>query len=63
MPALRQIFQQMGVTYLRNTAVTVERGGDTIVLAGIDDPNGYADQKTPDGLAEEIYSASPSGVF
>ena len=47
MPALRQIFQQTGVTYLRNTAVTAERGGDTIVLAGIDDPNGYADQKTP----------------
>ena len=40
MPALRQIFQQTGVTYLRNTAVTAERGGDTIVLAGIDDPNG-----------------------
>ena len=56
MPALRQIFQQMGVTYLRNTAVTVERGGDTIVLAGIDDPNGYADQETPQQLAQEVYA-------
>ena len=55
MPALRQIFQQMGVTYLRNTAVTAERGGDTIVLAGIDDPNGYADQKTPEQVAADVY--------
>ena len=56
MPALRQIFQQTGVTYLRNTAVTAERGGDTIVLAGIDDPNGYADQETPQELAQEVYA-------
>ena len=55
MPALRQIFQQTGVTYLRNTAVTAERGGDTIVLAGIDDPNGYADQKTPEQVAADVY--------
>lgn len=55
MPALRQIFQQTGVTYLHNTAVTAERGGDTIVLAGIDDPNGYADQKTPEQVAADVY--------
>ena len=30
---------------------------DTIVLAGIDDPNGYADQKTPEELAAEVYAA------
>ncbi len=33
------------------------RGGDTVVLAGIDDPNGYADQKTPEELAAEVYAA------
>ena len=33
-----------------------ERGGDTILLAGVDDPNGYADQKTPAQLAADIYA-------
>ena len=28
---------------------------DTIVLAGIDDPNGYADQKTPEQVAADVY--------
>ena len=28
-----------------------------MVLAGIDDPNGYADQKTPEELAAEVYAA------
>ena len=35
----------------------LERNGDTIVLAGIDDPNGYTDQKTPEELAAEVYAA------
>ena len=46
-----------GVTVLSNEFVPVERGGDAIVIAGIDDPNGYADQKTPEALAAEIYAA------
>lgn len=46
-----------GVAVLSNEFVPVERGDDTIVLAGIDDPNGYADQKTPEALAAEIYAA------
>ena len=43
-----------GVTVLTNTFVTLERGGDSILLAGIDDPNGFSDQKTPEKLAEEV---------
>ena len=27
-----------------------------MVLAGVDDPNGYADQKTPEELAAEVYA-------
>ena len=34
-----------------------ERGGDSVVLAGFDVPNGYADQKTPETLASEVYAA------
>lgn len=46
-----------GVTVLSNQYVTLTRNGDPIVLAGIDDPNGYADQKTPETLAAELYAA------
>ena len=47
-----------GVTVLDNRFVTLEREGDTLILAGIDDPNGYADQKTPEELADEVKAAA-----
>ena len=46
-----------GVTVLTNQYVTLTRNGDPILLAGIDDPNGFADQKTPEALAAELYAA------
>ena len=46
-----------GVTVLSNEFVPVERGEDAIVIAGTDDPNGYADQKTPETLRSEVQSA------
>ena len=46
-----------GVTVLTNQYVTLTRNGDPILLAGIDDPNGFADQKTPEALATELYAA------
>ena len=46
-----------GVSVLSNEFCELKRGGDTVALAGIDDPNGYADQKTPEALAAEIYAA------
>ena len=45
------------MTVLSNEFVPLTRNGDTIVLAGIDDPNGYADQETPQELAQEVYAA------
>ena len=56
-PELKERLEAQGVTVLSNAFVTLERSGDTVVLAGIDDPNGYADQKTPEELAAEIYAA------
>src|SRR5574344_331250 len=50
-PALKELLSAAGWTVLSNRFVTLERNGDTIALAGIDDPNGYADQKTPEALA------------
>lgn len=54
---LKERLRQNGVHVLSNQFVPLERGGDQLVLAGIDDPNGYADQKTPEALAAELYAA------
>ena len=56
-PELKETLTTYGVTVLSNQFTTLERNGDTIVLTGIDDPNGYADQKTPEAVAAEMYAA------
>ncbi len=56
-PVLKETLTVHGVTVLSNQFLPLERNGDTIILAGIDDPNGYADQKTPETVAAEIYAA------
>ena len=55
-PALKERLTAHGVTVLSNQYLTLERGDDTIVLAGIDDPNGYADQKSPETVAAEVHT-------
>ena len=54
---VKSLMEEYGVTVLSNEYLTLERGGDTIVLAGIDDPNGPYDQKTPEELSDEIHAA------
>lgn len=56
-PELKDELEAQGVTVLSNRFVTLERNGDAIVLAGIDDPNGYADQKSPETVAAEVREA------
>ncbi len=56
-PGLKRELEAAGVTVLSNECTVLERGGGALVLAGVDDPNGYADQKTPEALAEEIRAA------
>ncbi len=51
---LFSILEECGVKVLRNSFQIIERGGDTIVLAGVDDPNGPYDMKTPAQLVQEI---------
>ena len=46
------------MTVLSNEYATLSRNGDSILLAGIDDPNGFADQKTPEALAEEAVTVT-----
>ena len=56
-PELKEALTAHGVTVLSNQFLELERNGDAIVLAGIDDPNGYADQISPEAVAAEIYAA------
>ena len=63
MPELRQLLEETGVTYLSNTFVPLERNGDAITLAGIDDPNGYAGQKSPEEVAGEVKEAAGDGFW
>ena len=43
-----------GVRVLRNEWVSLSSGGDTLALAGLEDPNGYADMKTPQQVYAEL---------
>lgn len=56
---LKGILTECGVTVLSNDFTLLERGGSRLILAGVDDPNGYADQKTPEELYGEIARAYP----
>lgn len=51
---VKALLRECGVTVLSNEFLPLEKDGETIVLAGIDDPNGPYDQKTPGELADEI---------
>ena len=53
---IKTALREAGVTVLSNQCVPLERGGETIFIAGVDDPNAYADQKTPEQLAAEVYA-------
>jgi predicted MPP superfamily phosphohydrolase len=54
---VKSLFRDYGVTVLSNEYLPLERAGEKIILAGIDDPNGPYDQKTPEDVAEEIHAA------
>ena len=45
---------ESGVTLLRNEWLTLEKGGDRLMLAGIEDPNGYADMPAPAEVITDI---------
>ena len=59
---LKGVLDQCGAVPLSNRYEVLERGGSRLVLAGVDDPNGYADQTTPEELSAQIGDAEP-GLF
>lgn len=60
---LKAVLEQTGVTYLQNDYVTLKSGEDTIVLAGVEDPNGPADMITPAELVDKIRSDKPESFL
>ena len=56
---LEAMFERHGVRYLRNEYVTLRRGEGEIILAGVEDPNGWVEQPKPDAVA----AALPEGSF
>lgn len=54
---MKLALRDSGVTVLSNQFIPLTQNGDTLVVAGVDDPNGYADQKTPQEVAKEVYDA------
>lgn len=51
---LFRLIADCGATVLHNEYVLLASGGESIVLAGVDDPNGPYDMKTPAELVAEI---------
>ena len=51
---LKTLLRESGVRVLSNEFELWQRGEYTRAIAGVDDPNGLADQKTPAQLREEI---------
>lgn len=56
---LSDILTNCGVKYLRNEYVTIERDGERIVLAGVEDPNSWADLEPPDKFILQLRSRFP----
>ncbi len=53
-PELKELLTENGVTVLTNDFILEDRNGSTLAIAGVDDPNGLAGQKTGDVLRREI---------
>ncbi len=56
---LREIFARTEVTYLRNEYMTFSRGEAEIVIAGVEDPNGYRDMPQPDAVVSALRAEKP----
>jgi len=54
---LLSMLGDLGVTILRNKYTKLDKNGESIILAGTDDPNGPADMIKPDVFVENIKKA------
>ena len=56
---LSDILKACGVKYLRNEYVVLERRGERIVLAGVEDPNSWADLEPPEEFIGRLRAEFP----
>lgn len=56
---LTQLLEEINIVYLHNEFVLLEKDGESIVLAGVEDPNGPADMMKPDELVDSIAQSYP----
>ena len=56
---LTSLLSELDIVYLNNEFVLLEKGGESIVLAGVEDPNGLADMMKPDELVATISNNYP----
>ena len=56
---LSDILKACGVKYLRNEYVVLERRGERIVLAGVEDPNSWADLESPEEFIGRLRAEFP----
>lgn len=56
---LADMLANAGVTYLKNEYLPLTRGGESILLCGVEDPNGRADMIRPDELVDIINKDFP----
>ena len=59
MESLRTHLEMIGVTVLDNKWETLKRDGASIVLCGVEDPNGYADSPHPDAVVASVRAQYP----
>ena len=59
---LRQM-EELGVTVLQNDYRVLEKNGEQLVLAGVDDPNAYADMEHPAKLVSRIREETGSDPY
>jgi hypothetical protein len=57
---LAAALEECGVRYLRNEYETVTLGDAQLVIAGVEDPNSWAEMTTPDELAQSIAENAPN---
>lgn len=60
---LKEAVTDSGGVYLSNERVVLEQGGQQIILAGVEDPNGRADMIRPDALLTQISAESPDSFI
>lgn len=52
--SLCSLFEEYGVKYMKNEFLPIERQGERIILAGVDDPNSWTDIPSPEAVADSL---------